>query len=89
VSGEQPEWKPAPSIFHTALFMVGARAEESIMVGDGLKTDVLGAIRAGLLASVWVRGAGVEELPRPEDPELQPTHTIASVLDLEPILAQL
>jgi FMN phosphatase YigB (HAD superfamily) len=89
VSGEQPEWKPMPSIFETALSLVGARADEAIMVGDGLATDVQGGLNAGLLATVWVRGEGAHALPERPAGSPAPTHTIASVLELEAVLAQL
>ena len=85
VSGEQPEGKPAASIFNTALDMIGARAEEAVMVGDGLKTDVLGGVNAGLLATVWVRDCDApcdESLPRP-------TYEVSSVLEIERVLADL
>jgi HAD superfamily hydrolase (TIGR01509 family) len=50
--------KPDPAIFTHALESLGARAEETIMVGDTLTADILGANQMGI-ASVWIsRRAG-------------------------------
>lgn len=54
--------KPHPSIFHEALRLVGvpaSGAQEAMMVGDSVKQDVEGAIRAGLRAALLHRGEGV------------------------------
>lgn len=40
--------KPNPYIFNFALEKAGARSSESIMIGDSLEADVLGAINAGI-----------------------------------------
>jgi putative hydrolase of the HAD superfamily len=40
--------KPRPEIFHYALSSVHARKQESIMIGDDLDVDVLGARKFGL-----------------------------------------
>lgn len=82
VSGEQPEAKPQPSIFHTALRALGARAEEAVMVGDNLRADVQGGLNAGLLATVWVRG----DSPEPPADAPVPTHRVSSVLEVEGLL---
>lgn len=87
VSGEQPEWKPAASIFATTLALVGARADETVMVGDSLATDIQGGANAGLLATVWVRGEGGARAAPAGGP--QPTHAIGSVLELEGVLGGL
>jgi HAD superfamily hydrolase (TIGR01662 family) len=48
--------KPHPSIFSAALQLVDARASEAVMVGDSLRHDVEGAIRAGMRAVLLHRG---------------------------------
>jgi HAD superfamily hydrolase (TIGR01662 family) len=48
--------KPHPSIFQTALEQAGVTAEESMMVGDSLLHDVLGARRMGMRAVLLSRG---------------------------------
>lgn len=44
--------KPHPHIFSKALEMAKAKAQNSLMVGDDYRADILGAIRAGMQA-VW------------------------------------
>jgi HAD superfamily hydrolase (TIGR01549 family) len=48
-SGEVGLHKPDPRIFYAALDQLGARAEESLYVGDNYWADVLGARRAGVM----------------------------------------
>jgi putative hydrolase of the HAD superfamily len=48
-SGEVGVHKPEPGIFHEALARLGARAEESLYVGDNYWADVVGAQRAGVM----------------------------------------
>jgi putative hydrolase of the HAD superfamily len=48
--------KPHPSIFSAALQLVGVRADEAVMVGDSLRHDIEGALRAGLRAVFLHRG---------------------------------
>ncbi|MEJ5170667.1 MAG: YqeG family HAD IIIA-type phosphatase [Fimbriimonadales bacterium] len=53
-------FKPSRRMFLLAMERYGAGPEETIMVGDQLFTDVLGARRAGIEA-VWVRPVGERE----------------------------
>jgi len=48
--------KPHPSIFQSALEQAGVSAGESMMVGDSLAHDVLGARRLGMRAVLLSRG---------------------------------
>jgi HAD superfamily hydrolase (TIGR01549 family) len=48
--------KPHPSIFFAALQLVDVRPAEAVMVGDSLRHDVEGALRAGLRAILLHRG---------------------------------
>ena len=61
--------KPHPSIFAAALQLVDAQPAEAVMVGDSLKQDVEGAIRAGMRGVLLRRGdapaAGAAELGVP------------------------
>jgi HAD superfamily hydrolase (TIGR01509 family) len=63
--------KPHPVIFETALASVGARAEESLYVGDLYSVDYRGATRAGMEAVLFdVCGAYRDKaLPRVESLE--------------------
>jgi len=40
--------KPEPEMFKQAMARLGARPEETVMIGDRLETDILGGQRAGL-----------------------------------------
>ncbi|SMY32080.1 Pyrimidine 5'-nucleotidase YjjG [Photobacterium malacitanum] len=53
VGGEEPEEKPALSIFQKALKLVGCQSSEVIHMGDSLAADIAGANGAGI-TSVWV-----------------------------------
>jgi putative hydrolase of the HAD superfamily len=55
-SSEHGYLKPHPSIFEAALKLVGARAEESVMVGDSLTHDIEGARRVGMRGVLVHRG---------------------------------
>ncbi len=46
--------KPSRAMFRLALIKFGRKAEEAVMVGDQMMTDVLGANRSGIDA-IWVR----------------------------------
>ncbi|MEV0897123.1 HAD family hydrolase [Actinoplanes sp. NPDC049802] len=58
-----PAGKPDPLAFGHAVELAGARAAETLMVGDSLTKDVLGAQRAGL-AAVLLDRAGVHPTAR-------------------------
>ena len=51
-SEEVGEKKPHPSVFKYALEKAGANASESVMIGDNLEVDALGAQKAGL-RGIW------------------------------------
>lgn len=72
--------KPHPDIFLHALRMASTTADKAIMVGDNFDVDILGA-----------RGVGIDQVyynpeGKPVPPEAQPTHVIASLLELKEIL---
>lgn len=48
ISDEIDVRKPDPEIFHYTMAETGATPDRSIMVGDNLKTDIKGALDAGL-----------------------------------------
>ncbi|GAB3828353.1 HAD family hydrolase [Hymenobacter jeollabukensis] len=51
--------KPDPRIFRVALAQLGARPEETVLVGDNWTADVLGARAAGI-RPVWLNRFGAE-----------------------------
>jgi len=50
--------KPHPSIFAAALQLVGVDAARAVMVGDSVRQDIEGALRAGMKAVLLHRGEG-------------------------------
>ena len=69
------------SIFEHALEIVGLSAEEVLMVGDNLMTDILGSSKVGI-QSVWINR---EEKPVIE--EIRPTYTIENLRELLTLLS--
>jgi putative hydrolase of the HAD superfamily len=57
-SSEHGFMKPHPSIFSAALQLVDVPAAEALMVGDSVRQDVEGALRAGMRAVLLHRGVG-------------------------------
>lgn len=70
--------KPQKEIFDYALNKTGARAEESLMIGDSVEVDVIGALRAGMDA-VHVNYNNVEQ-------ETEPTYTVYHLKELKGFL---
>jgi putative hydrolase of the HAD superfamily len=50
--------KPSPTIFRAALQRAHVEANEALMVGDSVRQDVEGALRAGMRAVLLHRGTG-------------------------------
>ena len=71
--------KPKKEIFEYAVGKAGATIEESIMIGDNLNADILGAINAGM-DSIFVNHIN-EEVG-----DIKPTYTITHLQQLEEIL---
>ena len=70
--------KPSPQYFDYALKVSGACRETTLMIGDNLNTDIVGAHNAGLDTILFNRW-GVE-------PTDVPTHTVTRLLDIKDIL---
>ncbi|XP_071337443.1 N-acylneuraminate-9-phosphatase [Trachinotus anak] len=85
VGGEHAEQKPFLSIFKLCFDMLGVEAQDCIMVGDSLDTDIQGGYNARVRATVWISSAG-GAVP---DGSVKPDYTIPTVLDLPHVLAQL
>lgn len=75
-SAEHGYMKPHRSIFETAMERAGVHAGESLMVGDSLKHDVEGALKAGMRA-VLLRRSG--EVPSGLPPNVPVIHTLAQL----------
>jgi 4-nitrophenyl phosphatase len=49
--------KPKPIIYQQALALLGTTAEKTIVIGDRLDTDILGAVRTGIRSLMVLTGA--------------------------------
>ncbi|MBP1963638.1 HAD family hydrolase [Paenibacillus aceris] len=82
ISGSFGRGKPDPAIFEHALELLGITAEEAVMVGDNLDTDIKGALAVGM-RNVWInhhqQTAPLNNLP---------SHEIAALNELIAILQQ-
>jgi len=74
--------KPKKEIFEYAFQKTGANPAESIMIGDAIDVDILGAINAGI-DQVHVNHLTKEAVPVINDQF--PTYTVYSLRDLEDI----
>ena len=54
IGGQEPEQKPALSIFEKALSLAECQAHEAIHVGDSQAADIAGAVNANIIA-VWIQ----------------------------------
>ena len=57
VSGEVGVGKPDPTVFNTVLEQLAVPAHTTLMVGDSLERDMLGASRVGL-KGIWINRGG-------------------------------
>lgn len=85
IGGEHAEQKPSPSIFTLCFHTLKVGAEDCVVVGDDLDTDVQGGSDAGVRATVWIGTAG-SCIP---NGSAEPDYTIATVLDLPGVLERL
>ncbi|WP_149830082.1 TIGR01458 family HAD-type hydrolase [Streptomyces tailanensis] len=76
--------KPAPAFFEAALAHVGVGAEEALMVGDDIESDVLAAQRAGVTGVLVRTGKYLPETHRAASG--RPDHVIDSFADLPTLL---
>jgi HAD superfamily hydrolase (TIGR01662 family) len=83
-SSEHGLMKPHPSIFRAVLDVMDVPAAEALMVGDSVRHDVEGALRAGMKAVLLNRG----DAPHPRELELaeRGVPTITTLLELEGLL---
>ncbi|MBB4036349.1 putative hydrolase of the HAD superfamily [Dysgonomonas hofstadii] len=71
--------KPHPGIFKYALDKTGVTAEQVIMIGDNLQTDILGAKNSGI-DQIWFNPKNKPSV------EIQPTHTVNRLSEITYIL---
>ena len=81
--------KPAPAMFRTALSKLGTDAAQTLMIGDRLDTDILGAQQSGLRAAAVLTGVTSEaELNAPGQP-IKPDAVYADLFVLRAIWEKL
>ncbi len=71
IGGQEPEEKPARSIFDKALKLANCKAHEAIHVGDSLATDIAGA-HDSCITSVWIQ----HQQPLDSELGIAPHHTV-------------
>ncbi|WP_318420956.1 HAD family hydrolase [Photobacterium leiognathi] len=86
VGGEEPEEKPALSIFEKALGLVGCKPHEAIHMGDSLAADIAGANNAGI-KSIWVDTQ--KEADHQQLVYIKPDFIVANPVELTEIVASL
>ncbi|MGV3538710.1 MAG: YjjG family noncanonical pyrimidine nucleotidase [Rufibacter sp.] len=70
--------KPDKRIFQHALQRAGVTAQESLMIGDSLEADILGAMNAGMDAVFFN--------PEKKKPRLRPTYVVSCLSELKTFL---
>ncbi|WP_303969474.1 HAD family hydrolase [Sporosarcina ureae] len=83
VSGAFGKGKPDASIFKYVLDLCGIQADEALMIGDNLMTDILGSSRVNM-HNVWINREN-----KPPNDEVKPTYEIDNLHGLFPILTTL
>ncbi|TFE02493.1 HAD family hydrolase [Jeotgalibacillus sp. R-1-5s-1] len=83
ISGNVGEGKPEKAVFDHALRLTEEAPDNVLMIGDNLKTDILGANRSGI-ESVWIRH-DPSASPQ-QDVDGQPTHTISRLKEIFSVL---
>ena len=82
-SGEVGWRKPSPRLFAAALSALGARAADTVFVGDRMREDIRGAADAGMRTVLIVRdGAGAQKIAAQHPPDA----VIASLAELPALL---
>ncbi|MFE6171181.1 HAD-IIA family hydrolase [Streptomyces sp. NPDC056464] len=78
--------KPSAAFFEAALAHVGVRADEAVMVGDDIESDVLAAQRAGVTGVLVRTGKYLPQTHRAASGT--PDHVIDSFADLPALLGE-
>ncbi|MCP1145878.1 HAD family hydrolase [Lysinibacillus endophyticus] len=83
ISGDFGKGKPDASLFEFMMEKAGITAEEGIMVGDNLNTDILGSSRIGM-KNVWINREGNKN-----ESQVTPTYEVKSLTEFKELLKQL
>ena len=84
IGGQEPEQKPARSIFDKALRLADCEAHEAIHVGDSLATDIAGAHNSGI-TSIWIQ----HQQPLDAELGINPGHTVLHPSEIPALIREL
>ena len=84
IGGQEPEQKPARSIFDKALKLAGCEAHEAIHVGDSLAADIAGAHNSNI-TSVWIQ----HQQPLDAELGIDPHHTVIHPAEIPALIRRL
>lgn len=83
ISGDFGKGKPDPSLFEYMMKKAGITADEGIMVGDNLNTDILGSSRVGM-RNVWINREN-----KPKNADIVPTYEVTSLTEFLQLLEKI
>jgi len=84
IGGQEPEQKPARSIFEKALRLAECEAHEAIHVGDSLAADIAGARGSGI-TSIWIQ----HQQPLDAELGIDPHHTVLHPSEIPALIREL
>lgn len=84
IGGQEPEQKPAKSIFEKALNLADCEAHEAIHVGDSLAADIQGAHNSGI-TSLWVQ----HQQPLDAELGINPHHSVMHPSEIPAMIRRL
>lgn len=84
IGGQEPEQKPARSIFDKALTLAQCKPHEAIHVGDSLASDIAGAHNCGI-TSVWIQ----HQQPLDAELGINPHHTLLHPSEIPQLIRDL
>lgn len=88
-SARQPDLvigKPEPGLMLEAARVAGVPVEEAVVIGDGLRTDILAARRVGARSVLMLTGVSTAEMVPDLPPEERPTAVAADASELAGVL---
>lgn len=83
ISGDFGQGKPAGAIFEHAMGLLGIQADEGVMIGDKLTTDILGSNTIGM-RNMWINRHGLQRTD-----EIVPSYEIKSLREIQTIIDSL
>jgi len=81
--------KPEPGLLLEAARLAGVPVEEAVVIGDGLRTDILAAARVGARSVLMLTGVSTAEMVPALPPEERPTAIAADPAELAAVLDEL